>query len=185
MMREYFILLILGLSLSSCATPVHKTNPLNTQEQEEASLFSIKILHKNTVQFSGIIGLEMRTEGVYCVLLDATGLSLFEAIVQHDGSMDLINSLEAIQKRRLPEVIASALWAIFLAPADDNCPWYRLHCVERKKNMENKNIILTSSSFSFLRLWQTTVTLENNLPDTVEYSLPFQNVSIQMNKIKE
>ncbi len=184
-MRDFLLLIFLCLSLSNCASPKAPINPILTKKIGENSLYKITIYHQEETKFSGIIGLKIRTDGIYCVLLDATGLSLFSGVVKTDGSIMLINSLDEIKKRKLPDLIAAMLWAVYLAQADAPCPWYRLHCIEHEKSHQGQKNIISSSYFGFLQSWQAIITLKNELPDTIYYTLKLQRVTIEMKKMQE
>ncbi len=184
MMRKYFLFLTLYLLLTSCTASTNAIRPDFSAANKQTSLYTIKISHNNQPQFTGILALELRGKEVYTILLDATGMSLFEGLIEIDGSITISKGLEEIKKRKLPELIASMIWAVYLTPAEVNCPWYQAGCIERNQTSKQQMSITNFQLFIF-QIWKANVKLNNGIPDTVKYSLNFQDVEIIINRIKD
>lgn len=79
-----------------------------------SQLMNIRIERWGTTRFSGLIGLQQRDNGIYYVLLDATGVKLMEALVKEDGNHQLIRAHGSLKDTQLSEFLSESLQKIYL-----------------------------------------------------------------------
>lgn len=97
-------------------------------------MWQIRIVHWGTERFNGLLGLQQDVNELHAILLDSTGLSVFDGIVDQEGNMEILQALEPIKKHRLPGLLGTSLTEIFFLQADRPCPWYCLGCASTEEN---------------------------------------------------
>ncbi len=84
----------------------------------DSQLMNIRIERWGTTRFSGLIGLQERGNGIYYILLDATGVKLMEALVKEDGNHELVRAHGSLKDTQLPEFLSASLQKIYLLEPD-------------------------------------------------------------------
>jgi len=114
-MKNLIILLIGCILFSSCSfTGSEYNNPNILKAEKEAGLYNIRIERWGKIRFSGILALQQRKEGLYYVLLDATGVTLIEAEVSPSGDHRLIRANGSLKTSQLPHYLSTSLKKIYL-----------------------------------------------------------------------
>lgn len=114
-MKNIMILIAFAILLASCSFPVTKTvNVLQSFPDDSPQLNRIVINSFGTERFSGLLGLKKQDNGLYYVLLDATGIKLLEAEVNNDGKYIIKNGLKKLIDSSLPTILALSLWRIYI-----------------------------------------------------------------------
>lgn len=121
---RYLLLFILIFTLTGCCMAPDRMQFIAEKPIKEATLHKIRIQQAKVTKFSGLLALEPRTEGIWCVLLDATGIPLLKGLVTPDGTMQVKYSVGAIQESKLPDLLARVIEYSYYSPASFECPWY-------------------------------------------------------------
>jgi hypothetical protein len=108
------------LVLTSCGLPRTTSTPaLTDQGKGTGRLLNIRVERWDTVRFSGLLGLRETAEGLYYVLLDATGVKLLEVEVAGDGSHKLLRVSGPLKKTDFAPFLSEALVRIYLQEPDE------------------------------------------------------------------
>ncbi len=117
------IMLLISCALSSCSFTGNVYNGLGISKVDRAArLYTIRIEQWGELRFSGILALQQRQEGLYYVMLDATGVKLIEAEVGLTGDHRLIRANGPLESSQLPHYLSTSLKRIYLLdPQDSPC----------------------------------------------------------------
>ena len=185
-MNRLCLLLILSTFLMiGCAHRVpHSGEPMLIRPQA-ADLWELKIVHREVPKFSGIMGLEKRERGVYCVVLDATGVPLLEGVVTSPTEMEVTRCLEELRRRRFPELMSRVVGALYLTPLEPSCPWYAWGCAQRRPDGDGVQSVVYR--LGFFTGWRAESRIE---PDSerageMKVSFPWGGVDVFLKKMKE
>jgi len=89
---------------------------------EQDSLWELKIEQRGHKKFSGIIALKNGADMLTLVLLDPTGLKLFEENISNNGTVSLTQNLSFFEDHQLPQYLGKVLYRIFIkTPTADSC----------------------------------------------------------------
>jgi hypothetical protein len=111
---------------------------LGGQDKGGGRLLSIRIERWDTVRFSGLLGLRETAEGLYYVLLDATGVKLLEVEVAGDGSDTLLRLDGPLKKTDFAPFLSEALLRIYLQePVGRPCSGSWVYQVCREDGEDN------------------------------------------------
>lgn len=114
-MRNIFVAIVLCFMCTACSLPIKYNNiPESEVGTGDSQIMNIRIERWGTTRFSGLIGLQQRGNGIYYVLLDATGVKLLEALVKEDGNHELIRAHGSLKDTQLPDFLSKSLQKIYL-----------------------------------------------------------------------
>jgi hypothetical protein len=117
--RNIFVWIVLCFTFTACSLPIkHKSMMRGEAKTGDSQLLNIRIERWGTTRFSGLIALQERSNGIYYVLLDATGVKLMEAMVKEDGNHELVRAHGALKDTHLPEFLSESLQKIYLIEPD-------------------------------------------------------------------
>ncbi|MDH3347692.1 MAG: hypothetical protein OEM02_06290 [Desulfobulbaceae bacterium] len=152
------------------------------QRPEAADLWGLRIVHRDSPKFSGIMGLEAREQGVYCVVLDATGVPLLEGVVMSPDTIEVTRCIEELRKRRFPELISRVVGGLYFTPLNSHCSWYDWGCAVRF-DLENGPGEMVEYRFGPFTGWRATGNpgFENAVEMMV--SFPWQGLDVYMKKM--
>ena len=118
-MRNVFVWSVACFICTACSLPIKSNNISEVEVRTgDSQLMNIRIERWGTTRFSGLIALQERANGIYYILLDATGVKLMEALVKEDGNHELVRVHGALKDTRLPEFLSASLKKIYLIEPD-------------------------------------------------------------------
>jgi hypothetical protein len=89
---------------------------------EQDSLWELKIEQRGHEKFSGIVALKKDTDILTLVLLDPTGLKLFEENISNNGTVSLTQNLSFFEDHQLPKYLGKVFYRTFFKfPTADSC----------------------------------------------------------------
>jgi hypothetical protein len=174
---------LLCLSLSACSLSLRPSSRPIEGGEGEAQLLNIRIERWGEVRFSGLLALRQAGEGMYYVLLDATGVKLLEVAVAGDGKHRVLHAKGALQDSGLDEYLAVVLARIYLnEPAALPCTgtWmYRICEEETSKGVEKYCLV------GPLSIWEIVTERAKDRPyGIVTYRQPWIGVVIHLEPVK-
>lgn len=178
-MRKLIGLLVCCLSISSCSLSTNAYQKRDLSEgRDEARLFTVSIIQWGDLQFSGLLALQHRQDGLYYVVIDATGIKLIEAVVSLSGDHRLIHAVGSLKTSQLPNYLSTSLRRIYLLePLQSPCSQELLlsFCRERLKEHGWRKYV-ESGPFTVWEVCKSGMRSENE--DSVVYSQPWLGVRI-------
>ena len=182
-MKHIIALLIFAMLFTSCSFPVTKTiNALQSFPDDSPQLKKIVIHSFGAVKFSGLLGVMKHKDGLYYVLLDATGIKLLEADVKNEGEYIVKSGLNKLIDSSLPGILAQSLWRIYIIePAELPCSKYFFQQICREQ-MSHNTWIKYSDKGPFTH-WS--VYSEGDVNPFVTLSQPWIGLQITLSKVPE
>jgi hypothetical protein len=176
---KYFLPWILFLALAGCCQVTELPDwPVENNQGMESTLYRFRLEHSTETKFSGLLALKPREEGMWGVLLDATGVPLVKMLVQADGYQQVEYSATALRKSKLPELLGKLIEYIYFTPAGTDCPWYALSrvCIETKDQVQS----IKWKKLGPLKLWEVEhstemITVHMNLSSISVHLLEIEN----------
>lgn len=181
-MKNIVLLITFFIFLTSCSMPVTKTiNVLQPFPDDSPQLKKIVIRSFGTEKFSGLLGLMEQQDGLYYILLDATGIKLLEAEIKIDGKYFITNGIKKLTEGSLPGVLAQSLRRIYIVePAELPCSTYFFQRLCRKKLNDDK-WIKYSDQGPFTH-W--IVHFDGNTDTLITLSQPWIGLRITLSEVK-
>ncbi len=118
----------------------------------ESTLYRFRLEHSDETKFSGLLALKPREDGMWSVLLDATGIPLVKMLVQTDGTKQIEYCATALRDSKLPELLGKLVEYIYFTPAKADCPWYALSrvCLETEDQKQS----IKWKKWGPIRIWE-------------------------------
>lgn len=115
-MKKLIGLFFCCILFSSCSLPsgVYNNRDIFEEGKNTARLFNIRIMRWGDLRFSGLLALQYRQNGLYYIVLDATGVKLIEAEVASAGDHMLIRAVGPLKTSQLPNYLSTSLKRIYL-----------------------------------------------------------------------
>ncbi len=123
-MRSLCLLFIL-ISIAGCAGIAEQTDSISSVSPVDSStLYTIRIEQSDTTRFSGLLAIEPRTDGMWTILLDATGIPLLKGLVRSDGTLEMAYCVDALRSGGMPDLLSRIIEYTYFLAARHDCPWY-------------------------------------------------------------
>ena len=152
--------------------------------ESSARLLQIRIERWGEVRFSGLLALRQRGEGLYYILLDATGVKLLEVAVDGAGEYRLIHAKGGLQDSALGGFLAEVLIRTYgQEPATLPCAGTWLYQLCREENTGNG--WRKYGQVGPLQLWQVVADPGHAANAAVIYRQPWLGVRIFLAPTKE
>ena len=117
--------------------------PGESKPDTSSALYRFRLERSAVTKFSGLLALKPREDGMWSVLLDATGIPLVKMLVHTDGTKQVEYCAATLCDSRLPELLGKVVEYIYFKPANADCPWYAFFsvCLETKGQEQHKKIL--------------------------------------------
>lgn len=175
------ILLFIAVSilLSSCSM-VTSSRVSDLIPDDSPQLKNIIIKSFGTQKFSGLLGLAEQQDGLYYLLLDATGLKLLEVEVYSNGDYTIKYGIKRLADSRLPQILARSLRNIYIIePAKLPCATdFVYNFCEEPVDRDTK---IKYTRYGPFPGWK--VRLETSGNGLITYSEPWVGLLITLSKI--
>jgi len=164
---------------TSCSLSTSVYQGINLLDGEGAStLYNIRIVRWGDLQFSGLLVLQYRQDGLYYVVLDATGVKLIEAEVTLSDDHRLIRALGPLKKSQLPRYLSISLKRIYLLePLQSPCSheFMLSFCRERLQERGWRKYV-ESGPFT---VWEVSKNgMDGDKEDLIVYSQPWLGMKV-------
>lgn len=151
-MKRLLPLLLLVTLASCCRVSGLPVRPEAGTDAIFPALFSFRLEHKGVPKFSGLLALENHDRGIWCVLLDATGIPLVKELVAEDGSLEITYRAGALKNNRLPDLLGKVVHSIYFTTGVTDCSWYMLSCICSDSPSPDRTV--KWRKFGPVRLWE-------------------------------
>ncbi len=108
--------------------------------EEPAALYTFRLEQSQANRFSGLLATKPRENGMWSVLLDATGVPLIKMLVKANGAKQVEHCAAAVCDTRLPALLGNLVDYMYFMPASSECPWYALTCICQETDALNRSI---------------------------------------------
>jgi hypothetical protein len=175
------------LLMTSCSLPLAVQNKSIAEGNGSSGvLLNIRIERWEKLRFSGLLGLREEAQGLYYVLLDATGVKLLEVEVARDGGHKPERASGPLKELNLVPFLSEALSRIYLQePARVPCAgsWFHRLCREESEESGERSWYKYSRSGPFT-IWQVTGRRTPAVGDeVVVYTQPWLGVTITLDRV--
>lgn len=181
-MRLLILYSFLSLFLCSCSLPLASLRDGVELGGEKAKLLNIRIERWQELRFSGLLAVRQEQDGLYYMLLDATGVKLLEARVSNAGEHVLIHANGALKETGLDEFLSEALARIYLFwPEQLPCSgsWFHSFCYRDTAASVAPSEWNKTVRLGPLKLWQVTGPKRGHgATAPVSYNQPWLGVDI-------
>ena len=145
----------------------------------ESTLYRFRLEHSAETKFSGLLALKPREDGMWSVLLDATGIPLVKMLVKMDGTKQIEYCATALRESKLPELLGKLIEYIYFIPAREDCPWYILSrvCFET----ENQKQSVKWKKWGPLRIWE--VEQVTSIQEKITVHMNLSSISVHLLRI--
>lgn len=178
---KHFIPLILLLILTGCCQVAQQPLWPMTGESITSSLYRFRLERSAETKFSGLLALKPREDGMWSVLLDATGIPLVKMLVHADGSRQIEYCAAALCDSRLPELLGNLIEYIYFIPANANCPWYAFFsvCLET----DNQEQSVKWERFGPIRLWEVEQATTPAMQEKITVHMSLSSITVHLQRI--
>lgn len=181
---KHFLLCILMLGLSGCCTIVETPFLQKETLPDQASeLYRFHLERSGTTGLSGLLALKPRENGMWGVLLDATGVPLVKLLVMPDHSYDIKYCATAVCETRLPELLGKLIDYIYFIPANEECPWYALSCICQVTDDSGRSI--KWKRFGPLHLWEVEYERPSMESEEITIHMKLSSVTVRLQRMEK
>ena len=182
-MRNILIALLL-IIVAGCSRMADQTKWMaSVHPLQSATLHKIRIEQSDVTKFVGLLALEPRADGIWCILLDATGIPLIKGLVSTDGTMRVEYSVSSQLASRLPDLLGRVIEYTYFIPASPDCPWYDPYrvCFSR----DDSGSIVKWRKLGPVRLWQVDKKHYKDQGETITVKMNIRSVLITLQHLDE
>jgi len=182
---RYWPLFIFLLLFTGCSLPkTHIGAPAVLDDTPASQLLNISFKRWSKPIFSGLLAIKRGDKTISYVLLDSSGLTLAQALVNHDGNYSELKAVPKITDSGLPSFLARALWRIYLlTPGRKPCSHSLLFkfCAEYDKVSGHKYVGM--GPFTLFDIKYLKEKKDEAISTTV-YSQPWFGIQITLKQLK-
>lgn len=123
MIRTVFVASLCLAFLSCGCCPLDRSLPVKGSKvlvSGEGEIWHLQLIRNNALNYAGLLAIKRLDDGVQLVMLDSTGIKIFEAVINKDGMQEKF-SLELVRKQGLPGYLGTAVKRIFIDDFPDGC----------------------------------------------------------------
>lgn len=181
-MRYFLPFLFLLAMTGCCRIQTDLPWPQESQDERTSELYRFHLERSGTTKLSGLLALQPKEEGMWSVLLDATGVPLVKMLVRSDGAKKVEFCAAAVCDTRLPEVLGKLVDYIYFMPAGTDCPWYAFSCTCMVDEGAGRRV--RWERFGPFRLWEVDRVLSPGQKEKIHVRMYFSSVTVQLDRME-
>jgi hypothetical protein len=154
---------------------------MTSESTTSSALYRFRLERSAVTKFSGLLALKPRKDGMWSVLLDATGIPLVKMLVHTDGTKQAEYCAAAICDSRLPELRGKVVEYIYFPPENADCPWYAFFsvCLETKDQAQS----VKWKRMGPIRLWEVEQ-IPPDMEERITVKMKLSSITVHLQRIE-
>jgi len=176
------------LLVAGCSTkvPILAEYPSRSPQYvlDGESLWVMQIQQGEKIKFEGLLALNVEADSADLVVLDSSGFILLEGELAVDQPMDVVNSLDLVERHGLPDYLSKTMQRVlFKWPSQSSCEKFIWSLCWADKGQLGMDKI---DRFGPFTTWQVLYTLQksNNQIKLIKYEIPLVGHTLFLKRIE-
>lgn len=179
---KYLAPLLFLLIITGCCPLTERVDRQSAGPAEvKSALYRFHLERAGETRLAGLLALNFHEDGIWCGLLDATGVPLIKMHVRPEGTTDIEYCAKAVSDTMLPEVLGKLVEYIYFTYPRDACSWYAFSCICEEKEGEWQG--RKWKRFGPFHYWEVRQQNPPGKDENIEVRMYFSSVKVTLARI--